>query len=479
MDKGGRFGPEGRELDRLRLCAVDGMHARCGRLSTLEAQAHGLDFHERVHSRHPTSSPSRKTELKLARAGRGGPVGRCRSDLATLARLDIDSSYSSSARSDAAPTVRSGSKDPSRSVMAPRRSSPEAAEALDGLTRQQLLSIYRAFDRASSGSTRGPKRSSSATNEAQGVNGGAGGGRGFVAEEGGGFMPEEGGGFMPEEGGGGFLPDDVGPSNAVSSASTPAHDGPSRRARSIPLRLVPRALKLLSLPSGDPEVLEIFDEVASSGSEASDSEDDGGQPRARRKGKGVVGEEREKRVGRTEFARVCAVLLQDADGADQDGDEEMDDQAEAEEEDDDAFEDEGDSGSDYVGAGSSPADRRTTRALARASGVTPSTQSVQDEESEPATKKKGKGKGRAKAKGEIGVEGKQSVKHTFALFFGDGGMVDPLTGAELDVACVPKPSPRRRTADRAGIQVEDARVRRVASSGRHVRLLVLPTALRD
>lgn len=429
--------------------------------------------------------------------------------------------------------------------MAPRRvrkASPAGSDgALDTLDRRQLLAIDRAIDRAvceakarrdGQGSARKRRK---VENSGEGVAvvdyGAAGGfvpeqegtsndGGGFIVDDedsgpaGGGFIVEDddvqmGGGFLADEGtsvqgggflvedepaepaGGGFLPDDSAPSGGFISTEATAptvHKQAYPKARSIPLRLVPKALKLLSLPSADPDVLEIFEEAASSGEEDSD-DDDGGEGRGdgRRRGKGKGREEGERRVGRKEFAKVCAVLMQDSTFAprppasrspEAEGVEEEDDadgqafryeeEEEYEDDRDAEYAGNGDSAADDSDGPTGPGTRRATRSRVKAgkaslAATRSGSSSLSSAGSDDAdatfdpTKGKGTAKEGEKAKGKKGKarlseagrvlrsEGKANVKATFGMFF-DTTKVDPTSGSEMDAGCASPLFPRRPAA---------------------------------
>lgn len=191
----------------------------------------------------------------------------------------------------------------------------EEEDPLSDLTRPQLLQINRSFDsvaskiinRASLDTSKDPfpvslEDSNSRSNrgsgneeiapggfisedQAEGEDQHEGGGGGFVA------MDEDGGGggfIADEEPGqpGGFLTEDH---EESVDKGTSIHQPVSRDA--IPVESIPEALKLLGLPYKDSDILEVFEQAASS------DEDESGS--------------RRRWVRRRQFTRVCAALMAD------------------------------------------------------------------------------------------------------------------------------------------------------------------------
>jgi len=202
-------------------------------------------------------------------------------------------------------------------------------DPLEELTRPQLLEINRVFDTISGNlkkqlpTKESPQDKStlplveSTQIQPQIIPGDVQGG-GFVVEDqdtfgGGGFLveeeesgdaaPDEPGGFLAEEDNsdnhqaGGFLLEDT----AGSDVEYHGHQDPNQSSSSsrkvsnyISTRKIPDALKMLGLPYRNSEILDIFENAASS------DEDEPRTTSFRRK---------EKMISRIKFSKVCAVLM--------------------------------------------------------------------------------------------------------------------------------------------------------------------------
>ncbi|WAR55423.1 hypothetical protein PtB15_6B164 [Puccinia triticina] len=234
-------------------------------------------------------------------------------------------------------------------------------DALEELTRPQLLEINRVFDTIISGNsvnqqpTHGaPKNKTNNTNSEEFQNrkstspGDHGGGflvenqdqfessqGGFLTEEAGadveagGFLIDqtnaqtEGGGFITEETGvevegGGFLREEAGPDSeldeSINQIKPKTYQSLSLRKVSnyIGIRQIPNALKMLNLPYRNREILDIFENAASS------DEDDRSDEQVRSTGA------KQKLISRLKFSKVCAVLMIANGNDDNSGIEEMD-----------------------------------------------------------------------------------------------------------------------------------------------------------
>jgi hypothetical protein len=196
-------------------------------------------------------------------------------------------------------------------------------DPLEELTRPQLLEINRVFDTISGDLLKqqptqhiphDEPRLNSIQMQQQTQQGPDQGG-GFIVEdqdafEGGGFIVEEEskeealepGGFLADQEddvhGGGFLPEESleeSINHIEPSSSENQYQPPSSRIVSnyISIRKIPDALKMLNLPYRNSEILDIFENAASS--------DEDEQARSF-KGK-------EKLISRLKFSKVCAVLM--------------------------------------------------------------------------------------------------------------------------------------------------------------------------
>ncbi|EGG00813.1 uncharacterized protein MELLADRAFT_117959 [Melampsora larici-populina 98AG31] len=203
----------------------------------------------------------------------------------------------------------------------------EEEDPLSDLTRPQLLQINRSFDsvaskvidRASLDTSRSPfpdilEESNSRSTFQSGTEDFAPGG--FISgDQAEGEDQYDGGGFIAmdeDEGGGGFIADDE-PAQQGGFVTedregsvhkeTPNPQSVSRDA--IPVESIPEALKILGLPYKDSDILQVFEQAASS------DEDESGS--------------RRQWVRRRQFTRVCAALMADPGSVtgDQDGGEEV------------------------------------------------------------------------------------------------------------------------------------------------------------
>jgi hypothetical protein len=355
-------------------------------------------------------------------------------------------------------------------------------DPLEELTRPQLLEINRVFDAIVSGSSLRQKPTSTPLQDKTAITNPAGiqtpqqtspgdQGGGFIVEDeetfqGGGFFIEdessqrgfEAGGFLTEDAGseaeaGGFLPEE--PEAEVEAGgfmteettldvkldqpadySTPRLiQNPDRSTSSqkvsnyIDIRRIPDALKMLNLPHRNSEILDIFENAASS------DEDEQSDQRARSY------QRKEKLISRMKFSKVCAVLMMTNGNDDNSGTDEIDgtDQdnrrKERVEEDEDYDIDQG--SSDQASSASDyrpdpPQDGPSIRNRTRRSGnQTPRSRTSAASECDPsdvisakARRKRRQAKGKKrKASSEVGADEDEddvplqnSALETFALF---------------------------------------------------------------